>query len=116
MHLVVAHAAGLAHLLAGLGIAHEAAARLGARHHATGAVHGRIEARGGRFGFHAREDHRIVAHGAADEAALPWEGGRRALAHHPQVALAVTLAPGIVVVVVHLIDDRAADETAHTLD
>src|SRR4029077_848541 len=29
---------------------------------------------------------------------------------------AVALAPGIIVMIVHLVDDRAADETAHALD
>src|SRR5579883_765325 len=97
LHLVVAHAAELAHLLAGRRILADAAARLGARHHAAGAVHGRVQARGRRLPGDAVQDHGIVAHRAADETALAREGRRRALAHDPQIALAVALAPSVVV-------------------
>src|SRR5262245_30411510 len=45
LHLVVADAALLADALAGRRVLDRAAARLGARHHAAGAVHGRVEAR-----------------------------------------------------------------------
>src|SRR5208337_5664314 len=65
---------------------------------------------------HALDDHRVVAHGAADEAALAGKGGRCTLAHDPQIAPVMRLAPGIVVVVVHGVGDRAADDGAHALN
>src|SRR5262249_56185313 len=64
----------------------------------------------------AREDPGVVAHRAADEAALARERRRRALAHHPQVTLAVALAPGVVVMVVDAVEHLAADDRAHLLD
>ena len=82
--------------------------RLGARHHAAGAVHGRVQALGAVLALDAREDDGVVAHRAADEAALARERRRRALAHHPQVTLAVALAPGVVVVVVHGVERLGA--------
>src|SRR5262245_66465177 len=64
--------------LAGLAVA--LALGLAARHHAPGAVHGRVEAPGRRLALDAFEDHRVVGHGAADEAALAGERRRCALA------------------------------------
>ncbi len=116
LHLVVAHAAGLADALAGRRILARAAARLGARHHPAGAVHRRVEARRRRLARDAAQDHGVVAHRAADEAALAREGRRRALAHHPQRAVAVALAPSVVVVVVHGVEHLAADDRTHALD
>src|SRR5689334_4930277 len=51
---------------------------------ATGAVDRRVEARRPRLAFGAADDDGIVAHRAANEAALAWEGRRGALADDPQ--------------------------------
>src|SRR5438270_448234 len=62
------------------------AAGFGARHHSAGAMHCRPERRL-RFFRHARsalEDHRVITHGSADEAALGGKGGSGALANHYQ--------------------------------
>src|SRR5260370_34223918 len=83
---------------------------------ASGAVHSRIERRLGGLAVHAFDDHRVVAHRAADEAALAWEGWRCALADNPKIAPVVRLAPGVVMVVVHHVGDAAADDPAHALD
>ena len=64
----------------------------------------------------ALDDHRIVAHRSADETALARKCRRRALAHHPQIPATVVFAPGIVVMVVHHVGYRAADDLAHPLD
>src|SRR5262249_40551213 len=80
LHRVMADAA-LADDLAGLAVA--LALGLGARHHAAGAVHGRVEACGRRLALDAREDHGVVAHRATDKAALARERWRCALAHDP---------------------------------
>src|SRR5262245_29706077 len=63
----------------------------------------------------AFDDHRIVAHRTADKATLTGERRRRALAHHPYIALLVGLAPGVVVVVVHRVGHGAADDSPHPL-
>src|ERR1700730_4479926 len=98
------------------GLAVTLAARLVARHHAAGAVDGRVVARRRTHAFDAGQDHGVIAHGAADEAALAREGRRRALAHHPQFAFAMAFPPGVIVVVVHAVGDGAADDRAHALD
>src|SRR6516162_3386228 len=116
LHLVVAHAARLADALAGLGVLDGTAARFGARHHAAGAVYRRVEARRRRLALDTGEDHGIVTHRAADEAALAREGRRRALAHDPQIALAVALAPGVVVMIVDGVEHLAAEDRARLLD
>ncbi len=115
LHLVVAHAPGLPQPLAGRGILDEAAARLGARHHAAGAVHRRVEASCRSIALDTGQDDGVVSHGAADEAALPRERRRGALAHDPEIAIAVALAPCIVVVVVHGVEHLASDDRAHAL-
>src|SRR5215470_8316346 len=96
--------------------ASEAALRLLATEQPAGAMHRGIE-RGPRFlAVDAFDDHGVVAHGAADEAALSRKCRGRAFAHHPQIAVAVTLAPSVVVMVMHTVCDCAADDFARTLD
>ena len=116
LHLVVTYAARLAHALAGCRILDEPSTRFRARHDAPGAVHGRVQGRCCRRALDAGENDGIVAHGAADKAALPRKGGRRPLAHHPQLPIAVALAPGVVVMVMDAIEHLAADDRAHALD
>jgi hypothetical protein len=65
--------------------------------------------------FEALDNHRVVAHRAAHEPALPREGGRSALAHHPQIAALVGLAPCVIMMVVHHVGLRAADDLTHAL-
>src|SRR6516165_4002091 len=79
-------------------------------------MHGRVEARRCRFALNPTEDHGIVSHRAADEAALAGEGGRRTLTHDPKVPLTVALAPGKVVMVVHGVEDLPADDRAYLFD
>src|SRR5260370_41373158 len=82
----------------------------------AGAVHRGIE-RGPRFlAVDAFDDHGVVAHGAADEAALSRKCRGRAFAHHPQIEVAVALAPSVVMMVMHALGDCAADDFAHSLD
>src|SRR5499427_2569794 len=80
------------------------------------AMHRGIE-RGPRFlAVDAFDNHGVIAHGAADEAALPRKCRGRAFAHHPQIKVAMALAPGVVVMVVHAVGDCTADNFAHALD
>src|SRR5207237_9220007 len=95
--------------------ARETALRLLAAEPASGAVHGRIERGAGFLAVDAFDDHRVITHRAADEAALTGKRRCRTLAHDPQVALAVAFAPGVVVVSVHAIHLGAADDLAHAL-
>src|SRR4029450_8529869 len=103
----------LADDLAGLAIA--LALGLGPRHHAPGAVHGRVEALRPPLPLDAFEDPRGVGHRATDEAALTRKRRRCALAHDPQITLAMTLAPGVVVMVVHRVGRLGAEDAAHAL-
>src|SRR5258708_6785995 len=112
LHGVMADAA-LADDLAGLAVA--LALGLGARHHAAGAVHGRVEARGRRLALDSLEDHGVVAHRAADEAALARERRRCALAHDPQITLTMAFAPGVVVMVVDRVEELGAEDPAYAL-
>src|SRR5207247_10753179 len=80
-----------------------AARRLGAAHHPTRAVHGREERLLGVGARNALENHRLVAHRAADEALLTRAGRSAALPDHPVGAAEVLLAPREVAVVVHLV-------------
>src|SRR6266702_7580640 len=115
-HLVVADAARHADLLAGRRIALKAAARLGARHHPARAVDRAVERRARFFAVDALQDHRVVAHRAADEAALPGERRGGALAHDPQFSAEVLLAPGVIVMVVNCIGTVRAENRAHLVD
>src|SRR5262249_1006920 len=113
LHLLVADPSGRDDL-AGLAVA--LAARLRARHHAAGAVDGRVQALRRLRALDAREDHRIVAHGTADQPALARESRGSALPDDPQLAAAMALAPGIVVVIVDAVRHRRADDAADALD
>src|SRR5258707_7313273 len=96
--------------------ASEAPLRLLATEQPAGAMHRGIE-RGPRFlAVDALDDHGVIAHGAADDAALSRKCRGRAFAHHPQIAVPVALAPGVVVMVMHAVGDCAADDFAHALD
>src|SRR5262249_57574302 len=89
--------------------ASEAPLRLLATEQPAGAMHRGIE-RGPRFlAVDAFDDRGVVAHGAADEAALSRKCRGRAFAYHPKIAIAVALAPGVVVMVMHAVRDCAAD-------
>src|SRR5215475_985934 len=89
--------------------ASETPLRLLATEQPAGAMHRGIQ-RGPRFfTVDAFDDHGVVAHRAADEAALPRKCRGRAFTHHPQIEVAVALAPSVVVVVMHAVGDCAAD-------
>ena len=76
--------------------ASEAPLRLLATEQPAGAMHRGIE-RGPRFlAVDAFDNHRVIAHGAADEPALSRKCRGRAFAHHPQIEVAVALTPGVV--------------------
>src|SRR4051794_22512289 len=92
------------------------ACRLRARHDAPGAVDGRVEQRLGVGRLDAAENHRRLAHGGSDKAFLARERRRAALPHHPDVDTAVRLAPGVVVVIVHLVGRRRAEDLEHLRD
>src|SRR5207248_2032892 len=77
LHLVVTDAARLAHPLAGCRILHKAAARLGARHDAAGAVHGRVQARRRSGALHTGQDDGV---GATSIPSLPPASLRNAVA------------------------------------
>src|SRR5581483_11614001 len=93
-----------------------AARRLRAAHHATGAVHGRVQRRIRAGTRDALEDDGVVAHRAADEALLAGTRGRAALAHHPVGPAEVLLPPREVVVVVHLVHRLGAEDLEHLVD
>src|SRR5207253_6699836 len=90
----------------------------GAAHRAAGAVNRRKESgrlvlgRGQRVAgrVDALEDDGVVAHAAADEAALSRERRRGALANNPDLVTVVDLEPGEVVVVVDLVQDLSAQD------
>src|SRR5207247_1451847 len=96
-------------------LAREAALGLVAAEQAPGTMRGRVERGAGFIAIDAFDDHGVIAHGAADEAALARECRRRAFAHDPQVAAAVAFAPGVVMVIVHAIGLGSADHPAHAL-
>ena len=89
---------------------------LRAAHHPAGAVHGREQRLLVVVRLDALEDHRLVAHGAADEALLARPGRRAALPDHPVGAAEVLLPPREVVVVVHLVDRLGAEDLEHLGD
>src|SRR5437763_15574862 len=78
-------------------------------------MHRRVERRARLIAVDTLDDHRIVAHRAADETTLAGKRRRRAFAYDPQILLAVALAPGVVVMIVHAIGLGAADDPAHPL-
>src|SRR6516162_11856369 len=89
--------------------ANEAPLRLLATEQPAGAMYRGIE-RGPRFlAVDAFDNHGVIAHGAADEAALARKCRGRAFAHHPQIKVAMALAPGVIVMVMNAVDDCAAD-------
>ncbi len=90
-----------------------AARRLGAAHHATGTVDGRVQRLAGHRALGALQDHRVVAHRAADEALLTGTRRRAALAHHPVGAAEVSLLEREVVVVVHVVHGLRAEDVEH---
>src|SRR5215469_367337 len=75
----------------------EAPLRLPATEQPAGAMHCGIERSLGFFAVDAFDDHSVIAHGAADEAALSRKCRGRAFAYYPQIEVAVALAPGVVV-------------------
>src|SRR5262249_41880018 len=78
-------------------------------------MHCRIEQANAFRTFDAFDDHGIVAHAAADKAALPGKGRRRTLADDPQLLVAMPFTPCEIVVVVHTFDDRTANDLPHAL-
>src|SRR5439155_9586525 len=64
----------------------------------------------------ALEDHRLVAHRAADEALLAGPRGRAALPDHPVPAAEVLLPAREVVMVVHLVRRLGAEDLEHLVD
>jgi hypothetical protein len=60
---------------------------------AASAVDGRIEGRLGLGAIYALDNHGVVAHRAADKAALTGERRCRALANDPKIASVVVLRP-----------------------
>src|SRR5262245_8672868 len=91
------------------------ALRVHAAADATGAVHRRVEAIGRCLTLDAFEDHGVITHRTAHEAALAREGRGGTLAHDPQFTIAVRLAPGEVVVVVHALSYGGANDLTHPL-
>jgi len=89
IHLL-AREAGLPGPFAGLVLL---ALRVHAAADATGAVHRRVEAIGRCLTLDAFEDHGVITHRTAHEAALAREGRGGTLAHDPQFTIAVRLAP-----------------------
>src|SRR6185503_19626927 len=92
------------------------ALRFHAAHHASRAVHGGIERVARRRRFLSADDHRIVAHRSADEAELPGERGRRALADDEPLLAVVLFPPGEVVVVVDAQLVARAEDAQHAVD
>src|SRR5262249_10517183 len=90
--------------------------RLLATEQPAGAMHRGIERGAGFLAIDAFDDHGVIAHRAADEAALSRQCRGRAFAPNPQITVAVALAPGVVVMVMHAVGDCAADDFAHALD
>src|SRR5712691_2951509 len=89
------------------------AGRLRTAHHPAGAVHRRVERLLVLGRLDALEDHRLVAHRAADEALLARAGRRAALADHPAGAAEVLIPPREIVVVVHLVHRLGAEDLEH---
>jgi hypothetical protein len=79
-------------------------------------MHGRIERSLRSWTVDALQDDGVVAHGAAHKAGLPGKGGCCAFAHDPEFAIPVSLAPGVVVVIVDRVGDRSSNDPAHALD
>src|SRR5262249_39090806 len=73
----------------------------------------RVEARRRGLALDARQDHCVIAHRAADKTALSGKRRRRAFADDPEIAIAMPLTPGIVVVIVDAVGYRAADDRTH---
>ena len=83
---------------------------------ATGPMDGGIE-HGGTFRwFDTFDNHSVVAHAAADKAALAGESRRRALADDPIGLAGVLLTPSEIVMIVHAIEDGSADYLADAFD
>src|SRR4051794_8649692 len=89
------------------------ALRLAAGHDAAGAVDGGVDE---RRRVRALEDHAVVGHRRANEAALPREGGRAALSMHPALDAIDVLAPREVVRVVDRVDLTGAENLQDALD
>ena len=76
----------------------------------------RVERLLGALSLDALEDHRVVAHAAADESLLSRLGGSAALADDPDRPAEVLLAPGEVVVVVDFVHGSRAEDAEDVVD
>ena len=95
------------------GLVVDNASRLAATHCAACAVHGRIERVTGMLVFHSFENDRLLTHGSADESTLSGKRRCSALAYNPQLLAFVLFAPRVVVMVVHLFDNRRSQDLGH---
>src|SRR5207247_3196550 len=89
------------------------AGRPAAAHHPPGAVDRAVERALGLLALDTLDDHADVAHRAADYAALARARRRRALPHHDERLAAVRFNPGIIVVIVDILDRARAEDAQH---
>src|SRR5262249_23591674 len=95
------------------GLAVDNASRFASAQCAACAMHCGVERVSGMLVLDSLENDRLLALRAADEPALAWKCRCSSFTHNPQLVARVLFAPGVVVMVVHFLDNRRSQNLRH---